>query len=44
MVDWIIYYKVGHSVFTDRFTGTQAELAVQLGKYEFIMEVRRQYD
>lgn len=44
MIDWIVYYKVGYNVYTDRFTATQTELALQLAKYEYIMEVRRQYD
>lgn len=44
MANWIVYFKINHTVYTDRFSGTQQELAEQLKHYEYIMEVRRQYD
>ena len=44
MAKWRIYFQVGTMMKSDDFIGTQAELAIQLGKYEFVMEVRRVYD
>ena len=44
MAKWRIYYQVGTMMKSLDFTGSQTELAIELGKYEFIMEVRRVYD
>jgi len=44
MVKWQIYYQVGNMMQSEDFIGSQAELLLQLAKYEFIMEVRRIYD
>lgn len=44
MVKWRIFYQVGTTTVIEDFIGTQAELTLQLNKYEFLMEVRRIYD
>jgi hypothetical protein len=44
MAKWRIYFQVGTMTQSEEFIGTQAELLMQLNKYEFIMEVRRIYD
>jgi hypothetical protein len=44
MVKWDISYRVGTMTQSESFIGSQAELLLQLAKYEFIMEVRRTYD
>lgn len=44
MAKWRIFYQVGTMMQSEDFNGTQAELSMQLNKYEFIMEVRRVYD